>query len=785
MVPSISASGTIINGTEGMSFTGAVATFTDTDASATVNNFTASIAWGDGTTSAGTVQATNNGFQVSGGHTYADEGSPSVSVTINDIDGSSATATSTAQVADNDALSANGYNLSGTEGNQLNGIVATFTDVTYPTNSPSDFTANINWGDGASSAGTVTSQGNLFVVRGSHTYGEEGSYSIKVTIQDDGGAAATANTTSTASIADAPLTATGTPVGATEGASFSGQVAMFTDANPAATIADDFIFPPPGSPLRIRNISNVTIDWGDGTGVTEAFLTQPGGVGTPFVVNGTHTYAEEGPYTIKVSITDNGGSKVTATSTATVADAPLTATGTPVHGVEGIPFSGQLATFTDANPNAPIQDFVFNCPLCASPVDHRVNLVIDWGDNSGPQSDVGDITQPGGIGTPFVVSGSHLYAKGGSYTITLTVTDNGGSTATTTATATVTDPDDIVGRVSETGQIWTGVSTGSSFNSSLWATLDPKVTWVDTVTGDFNGDGRTDIAARDLATGQWWVAMSNGSSFTASVWDSWNPKVTWTNVQVGDFNGDGKMDIIGRPQGEGHWWVARSTGSSFVTTLWATWSAVTWADVKVGDFNGDGKTDITSRWLEGGSWWTGVSTGSSFTTSMWAAWSTGVTWVDVQVGDFNGDGKSDITGRVLETGQWWTGLSTGSSFSTTYWTTWNAAVTWVDVKVGDFNGDGKSDIIGRVFETGQWWAGISTGSTFTNSLWSTWSTGVTWVDVQVGDFNGDGKSDITGRVLETGQWWTGLSNGSALTNSLWATWSTSVTWTGVHTGDFA
>jgi hypothetical protein len=218
-------------------------------------------------------------------------------------------------------LTATGYSLSGTEGQSLNGIVATFTDVTYPTNSPGDFTANINWGDGASSAGTVTSQGNLFVVRGSHTYAEEGSYSIKVTIQDDGSAAATANTTSTATIADAPLTATGTPVSATEGASFSGQVATFTDANPAATIADDFIFPPPGSPLRIRNISNVTIDWGDGTGVTEAFLTQPGGVGTPFVVNGTHTYAEEGPYTIKVSITDNGGSKVTATSTATVADA--------------------------------------------------------------------------------------------------------------------------------------------------------------------------------------------------------------------------------------------------------------------------------------------------------------------------------------------------------------------------------------------------------------------------------------------------------------------------------
>src|SRR6266478_1950462 len=155
-VPSISASGTTVTGSEGTNFNGVVATFTDTDAGATVNNFTTSIAWGDGTTSMGTVQATADGFQVTGSHTYADEGASSVAVTINDIDGSTATATSTAQIADNDALTATGYNLSGIEGQVVNGIVATFTDATYPTNSPSDFTANINWGDGASSAGTVT-----------------------------------------------------------------------------------------------------------------------------------------------------------------------------------------------------------------------------------------------------------------------------------------------------------------------------------------------------------------------------------------------------------------------------------------------------------------------------------------------------------------------------------------------------------------------------------------------------------------------------------------------------
>jgi autotransporter-associated beta strand protein len=347
--------------------------------------------------------------------------------------------------------------------------------------------------------------------------------------------------------------------------------------------------------------------------------------------------------------------------------------------------------------------------------------------------------------------------------------------------------DDIAGRVSQNGQWWVGVSNGSTaFNSNPWAVWNPKVTWVDDLTGDFNADGRTDIASRDLQTGNWWVGISNGSGFTTALWTNWNPSVIWVDVQVGDFLGNGMTDIIGRVQQTGQWWVAQSNGSGFTNSLWATWNPmVTWVDVKVGDFNGDGKSDITGRYLQAGSWWTGISNGSTFTTGMWGVWNPNVTWVDVNVGDFDGDGKSDITGRVLNAGTWWTAHSTGSSFTTSSWGMWNPAVTWVDVKVGDFNGDGKDDIIGRWSQTGQWWAAISTGTSFANSLWSTWSTGVTWVDVQVGDFNGDGKSDITARALQTGGWWTGLSNGTAFTTSLWATWSTAANWVDVRNGDFA
>jgi subtilisin-like proprotein convertase family protein len=332
------------------------------------------------------------------------------------------------------------------------------------------------------------------------------------------------------------------------------------------------------------------------------------------------------------------------------------------------------------------------------------------------------------------------------------------------------------------GGLWVGVSNGvDSFNNSLFGLMNPNVTWVNFLTGDFTGTGKTDVAARILQTGQWFVGLNTGNSFTFSLWTTWSPAVSWVDVNVGDFNHDGRADIVGRILQNGQWWVATSNGGSFSNSLFATWNPnVTWVDVKVADFNGDGASDITGRWLQGGSWWTGISTGTSFTTSLWAQWNPNVNWVDVQVGDFNGDHMADIAGRFLQTGQWFVGLSSGTSFNTTLWATWNPNVTWVDVRVGDFNGDGMSDIIGRYQEAGAWYVAQSTGAAFNTNLWAQWNPNVTWVDIIVGDFNGDGKSDIAERLQQSGQWFTGISNGNSFGTSLWDTWSPAINWTGVQ-----
>jgi Domain of unknown function (DUF4214) len=80
-------------------FTETVATFTDANPAGKASEFTASIVWGDGRTSSGTVTAlTGGGFAVVSNHRYDAKGSYAVAVHIADEGGSTANAASTATV---------------------------------------------------------------------------------------------------------------------------------------------------------------------------------------------------------------------------------------------------------------------------------------------------------------------------------------------------------------------------------------------------------------------------------------------------------------------------------------------------------------------------------------------------------------------------------------------------------------------------------------------------------------------------------------------------------------
>jgi RHS repeat-associated protein len=400
--------------TEGSS-TGTVTLATFTDADTNPADFSAVVSWGDGSST--TLTAASGGiaaisgqtgaFAVLASHTYADEGSHTLTVQVTDASNLSSATSAAVTVADAPQSGLAVGSFSGTEGTALAAgavTVATFSDANASA-TPADFTAALTWGDGSSStvsgAGIVGSTGS-FSVLANHTYAETGSFTLAVQVHDDGGS--TLADSGSVTVAEAPLTGVSVnPLSATEGQAVdTATVATFTDSNSAAP-ASDF---------------TAVINWGDGSTSTASgtgIVAQGGG---SFAVLASHVYAEEGSHSLSVQVSDVSGSSVSGAAAVSVADAPLTWTSlTPPAPTAGTPFSATFATFSDANAGAPLSDFT---------------ATLSWGDGS-----VSTLTGANGGGS-FSIAAGHTYATAASgLTFNVTVADVGGASTGTSSTISV------------------------------------------------------------------------------------------------------------------------------------------------------------------------------------------------------------------------------------------------------------------------------------------------------------------------------------------------------------
>lgn len=244
-----------------------------------------------------------------------------------------------------------------------------------------------------------------------------------------------------------------------------------------------------------------TIDWGDKTTPISALVIPDGSGG--FTVEGSHDYVKFGFYVVKVKLTDANNKAITVLSSAKVADAPLSATGFNFTAERNGPFSGAVATFADADPNA---------VLSPKPTE---TATINWGDGT---VSVGTLSQ-GASGGPFTVSGKHNYLVAKTYTVTTTIHDVGGSKATATGAATVLPPQpvttpslvgDYVGSVHVN---IVGISTSLSLElnvsgqdlNSITGTL--TVEGIQAVSGTFNGSG----TVGELDNGNFKYVYTSGS----------------------------------------------------------------------------------------------------------------------------------------------------------------------------------------------------------------------------------------------------------------------------------
>jgi hypothetical protein len=177
-----------LNLAEGTGFNGAIAAFTDTDPAQPASSFTATINWGDGTTSTGTITGGNGSFSISGNHTYADESSFTTTVSVQDQDGEAATGTGSANVSDAAlSLISHTSSFSFVAGVPLaNLILGNFGDAN-PFAVASDFSATINWGDGLIDLATISGNFNGFAIVGSHLYASNVNFPVSVNVFDVGG----------------------------------------------------------------------------------------------------------------------------------------------------------------------------------------------------------------------------------------------------------------------------------------------------------------------------------------------------------------------------------------------------------------------------------------------------------------------------------------------------------------------------------------------------------------------------------------------------------------------
>ncbi len=230
----------------GAKSSGVVATFTDSDPSATIGSFTATINWGDGTTSTGVVSYSHGVFSVTGGHTYHQYGTYSTTVVVSSSADGSATINGQAVISDT-PIHPHGIGANLTVGSGFTSVIGGFTDDN-PFATPSQFQVTINWGDGSTSSGQVQLDVNGgFDVIGSHTYTAAGNYSAVITIVSGGGATGSATSTFAATVGSGS-TATGGSSGPPTGSSGGTPATGANGLNSGGTASTPVSTPPPAAP---------------------------------------------------------------------------------------------------------------------------------------------------------------------------------------------------------------------------------------------------------------------------------------------------------------------------------------------------------------------------------------------------------------------------------------------------------------------------------------------------------------------------------------------------------
>lgn len=306
--------------------------------------------------------------------------------------------------------------------------------------------------------------------------------------------------------------------------------------------------------------------------------------------------------------------------------------------------------------------------------------------------------------------------------------------------------------------------------------------------GDFNGDGLSDMVFFNPETGDWKAAertpkggyafKSYGNRFAGYDGPS---KIQWFKGNVtGDYNGDGRSDIAFYLPETREFWVAEHDGLRFQFRLYGRQALIDLDIMKCewfpGDYDGNGLSDAvlfnepTGEWIlmtnEGGSFEfvkfgrhfqnlfrddyapnANFDSAATFDTSEFGKDRDKVVFLN---GDFSGDGRTDISVYDTRSGNWFVGEnhrrdSLGFRLEWRLYQKFDApeqALMGHDRFSGDFNGDGFSDFLLFNRETNEWIIGETKEKTIHFRVFSKMPFTVKITRWLQGDFNGDGRTDI-------------------------------------------
>jgi endonuclease/exonuclease/phosphatase family metal-dependent hydrolase len=287
------------------------------------------------------------------------------------------------------------------------------------------------------------------------------------------------------------------------------------------------------------------------------------------------------------------------------------------------------------------------------------------------------------------------------------------------------------------------VATFQVGSASSSPPITPAVSRPLKLSGDFDGDSKSDISIYRPETSEWFVARSGGAGIMQMVFGAFG------DVPVpGDYDGDGRVDVAVFRPSTGVWFIVRSSTGTAYSVAWGGG-----ADIPVvADYDGDRKVDIAVFRPATGEWHVVRSSNGTTYSTTWGGGG------DLPVvGDYDGDGRSDLAVFRPSSGVWYIFRS---ATSTAHSVAWGGGG---DVPVvGDYDGDQRSDVAVFRPSTGTWYL-IHSGNGAT--------VAVPWGFIgdrsAPGDYDGDGRTDLGVFRAATGTWYVRYSGAAASASMLW------------------